>query len=206
MTTLMRSRSRLLLAALALVLTVTTLPRIAEAAPSIPLPIDEGQCWILTPWFDMQGGSLSSTLVPCDQTMVATDTAGVYAFVPFDHTVESQALEMIKIVWGKALHSALTDSEWEQDPTKKIAWMYYYPAGNETNPAFAKAIAARARYAANAFFTGDHTLALNVMSTIENALGDQSWGSMTTTSGDGLQKFSGYAVKYLQYLIANPTP
>ena len=37
---------------------------------------------------------------------------------------------------------------------------------------FAKAIAARARYAANAFFTGDLALALNVMSTIENALGD----------------------------------
>ena len=37
MTTLKRSRSRLLLAALALVLTVTTLPRIAEAAPSLPI-------------------------------------------------------------------------------------------------------------------------------------------------------------------------
>ena len=205
MTTLMRSRSRLFLAALALVLTVTTLPRMAEAAPSTPLPIDEGQCWILPPGFDMQGESMSFTVVPCDQTMVATDTAGAYAFVPFDHTVKSQALEMIKIVWGVALHSALTDAEWEQDPTMKIAWMYYCPAGNTTNPAFAKAVAARARYAANAFLKGNHPLALNVMSSIQNALGTQLWGSMTTSDGYNLRTHTDHAVKYLQYLVANPT-
>ena len=89
MTTLKRSRSRLLLAALALVLTVTTLPRIAEAAPS--LPIDQGQCYILPPGFDPTPAFAenASESVPCD-----------------GQTIESQALESIKIVFGTAVQSA----------------------------------------------------------------------------------------------------
>ncbi len=181
MTTLMRSRSRLLLAALALVLTVTTLPRIAEASP--PLPIDQGQCYILPPGFDTTPAMLQNTSesVPCD-----------------GQTIESQALESIKIVYGSAVNSAYSDVE--------AASAAYYAAGNTTNPAFAKAVAARARYAANAFLKGDHPLALNVMSSIQNALGTQYSGSMTTSDGYTLKVHTGHAVKYLQYLVANPTP
>ena len=188
MTTLMRSRSRLLLAALALVLTVTTLPRIAEAAPS--LPIDQGQCYILPPGFDTTPVSVQNTSqsVPCD-----------------GQTIESQALESIKIVFATAVNSAYGDGVKEQDPSAPGA-AAYYAAGNTTNPAFAKAVAARARYAANAFLKGDHPLALNVMSSIQNALGTQYWGSMTTSEGWTLKFHTGHAVKYLQYLVANPTP
>ena len=188
MTTLMRSRSRLLLAALALVLTVTTLPRIAEAAPS--LPIDQGQCYILPPGFDTTPVSVQNTSqsVPCD-----------------GQTIESQALESIKIVFATAVNSAYGDGVKEQDPSSPAA-AAWYAAGNTTNPAFAKAVAARARYAANAFLKGDHSLALNVMSSIQNALGTQVWGSVTTSDGYNLSVYTGYAVKYLQYLIANPTP
>ena len=188
MTTLMRSRSRLLLAALALVLTVTTLPRIAEAAPS--LPIDQGQCYILPPGFDTTPVSVQNTSqsVPCD-----------------GQTIESQALESIKIVFAKAVESAYKDGVKEQDPSAPGA-AKYYAAGNTTDPAFAKAVAARARYAANAFLKGNHPLALNVMSSIQNALGTQVWGSVTTSDGYNLSVYTGYAVKYLQYLVANPTP
>ncbi len=188
MTTLMRSRSRLLLAALALVLTVTTLPRIAEAAPS--LPIDQGQCYILPPGFDTTPafGQNTSNSVPCD-----------------GQTIESQALESIKIVFGTAAQSAFVDVWYEQNPSAPVVAAYYH-AGNTTNPAFAKAVAARARYAAIAFFKGDHPLALKVMSSIQTALGDQYYGSMTTTGGWKLQVRTGHAVKYLQYLVANPTP
>ena len=187
MTTLLRSRSRLLLAALALVLTVTTLPRIAEAAPS--LPIDQGQCYVLPAGFNPTlTGQNTSQSVPCD-----------------DQTIESQALESIKIVFAKAVHSAYQDGVKEQDPSAPEA-AAYYAGGNTTNPAFAKAVAARARYAANAFLKGDHPLALNVMSSIQNALGTQVWGSMTTSDGYNLRTYTGYAVKYLQYLVANPTP
>ena len=188
MTTLLRSRSRLLLAALALVLTVTTLPRIAEAAPS--LPIDQGQCYILPPGFDTTPviAQKTSQSVPCD-----------------GQTIESQALESIKIVFATAVNSAYGDGVKEQDPSSPAA-AAWYAAGNTTNPAFAKAVAARARYAANAFLKGNHPLALNVMSSIQNALGTQVWGSMTTTDGYNLRTYTGYAVKYLQYLVANPTP
>ena len=188
MTTLMRSRSRLLLAALALVLTVTTLPRIAEAAP--PLPIDQGQCWVFASGWDSTPAWLQDAAesIPCD-----------------GQTIESQALELIKMVFGTAVNSAYGDVLYEQDPSAP-AEAAYYSAGNTTNPAFAKAVAARARYAANAFLKGDHTLALNVMSSIQNALGDQYAGSMTTSEGWNLQVFTSYAVKYLQYLIANPMP
>jgi hypothetical protein len=190
MTTLMRSRSRLLLAALALVLTVTTLPRIAEAAPNTPLPIDQGQCYVLPPGFDTTPAFVQNTLksVRCD-----------------GQTIESQALESIKIVFGTAVQSAWRDVAYEQDLSAPGA-AAYYAAGNTTNPAFAKAVAARARYAATAFLKGDHPLALNVMSSIQNALGTQYAGSMTTSDGWHLQVFTSYAVKYLQYLIANPTP
>ena len=190
MTTLMRSRSRLLLAALALVLTVTTLPRIAEAAPNPALPIDQGQCWVLVSGFDSTPASLQKTSqsVPCD-----------------GQTIESQAFESIKIVFATAVNSAYVDGLMEQDPSIP-EWAAYYAAGNTTNPAFAKAVAARARYAANAFFKGDHPLALKVMSSIQNALGTQYWGSMTTSDGYNLRTYTGYAVKYLQYLVANPTP
>ncbi len=190
MTTLMRSRSRLLLAALALVLTVTTLPRIAEAAPNPALPIDQGQCYILPPGFDTTPAFFQNTVdsVPCD-----------------GQTIESQAFESIKIVFGLAVNSAYGDVLYEQDPSTPQA-AAYYAAGNTTNPAFAKAVAARARYAGNAFLKGDHPLALNVMSSIQNALGTQLWGSMTTTDGYNLRTYTGYAVKYLQYLVANPAP
>ena len=68
-------------------------------------------------------------------------------------------------------------------------------------------MAARARYAANAFLKGDHTLALKVMSSIQNALGTQYGnGFMTTSDGWTLKFHTGHAVKYLQYLVANPTP
>ena len=188
MTTLMRSRSRLLLAALALVLTVTTLPRIAEAAPS--LPIDQGQCYVLPAGFATQPAWSQNTFdsVPCD-----------------GQTIESQALESIKIVFATAVNSAYGDGVKEQDPSSPAA-AAWYAAGNTTNPAFAKAVAARARYAANAFLKGDHSLALNVMSSIQNALGTQYWGSMTTSEGWTLKFHTGHAVKYLQYLVANPTP
>ena len=192
MTTLLRSRSRLLLAALALVLTVTTLPRIAEAAPS--LPIDQGQCYILPPGFDPTPAMVQNTFdsVPCD-----------------GQTIESQAFESIKIVFGLAVNSAYSDVQYEvgfeQDPSDPYA-AAYYAAGNTTNPAFAKAVAARARYAANAFVKGNHPLALNVISSIHNALGTQYWGSMTTSDGYNLRTHTNHAVKYLQYLVANPTP
>ena len=188
MTTLMRSRSRLLLAALALVLTVTTLPRIAEAAPS--LPIDQGQCYVLPAGFATQPAWSQNTFdsVPCD-----------------GQTIESQALESIKIVFGTAVQSAWLDVVLEQDPSAPGA-AEYYAAGNTTNPAFAKAVAARARYAGNAFLKGDHTLALNVMSSIQTALGVQSYGIMTTSLGWTLFVHTSHAVKYLQYLVANPTP
>ena len=188
MTTLMRSRPRLLLSALALVLTVTTLPRIAEAAPS--LLIDQGQCYILPPGFDTTPVFTQNTAdpVPCD-----------------GQTIESQALESIKIVFANAMWSAFVDVKQEQDPSNPV-YAASYAAGNTTNPAFAKAVAARARYAGNAFLKGDHPLALNVMSSIQNALGTQYAGSMTTSDGWHLQVFTSYAVKYLQYLIANPMP
>ena len=190
MTTLMRSRSRLLLAALALVLIVTTLPRIAEAAPNPALPIDQGQCYVLVSGFDSTPASVQNTSqsVPCD-----------------GQTIESQALESIKIVFAKAVESAYRDGVKEQDPSAPGA-AAYYAAGNTTNPAFAKAVAARARYAANAFFKGDHPLALKVMSSIQNALGTQYYGSMTTSNGWTLTVHTSHAVKYLQYLVANPTP
>ena len=190
MATLMRSRSRLLLAALALVLTVTTLPRMAEAAPNLPLPIDQGQCYVLASGFDWTPASLQDAAesVPCD-----------------GQTIESQALESIKIVFGTAVQSAWLDVVMEQDPSAPGV-AQYYAAGNTTNPAFAKAVAARARYATNAFLKGDHTLALKVISSIQNALGTQDWGSMTTSDGWKLVPQTGHAVKYLQYLVANPTP
>ena len=185
MTPLMRSPSRLLLAALALVLTVPPLPRIAEAAPS--LPIDQGQCYVLPAGFATQPAWSQNTFdsVPCD-----------------GQTIESQALESIKIAFATAVNSAFVDGLKEQGPSDSA----YYAAGNTTNPAFAKAVAARARYAANAFLKGDHSLALNVMSSIQNALGTQYWGSMTTSEGWTLKFHTGHAVKYLQYLVANPTP
>ncbi len=188
MTTLMRSRSRLLLAALALVLTVTTLPRIAEAAP--PLPFDQMQCFVLPPGFDTTPVFVQNTAdpVPCD-----------------GQTVESQALESIKIVFANAMWSAFVDVKQEQDPSNP-AYAASYAAGNTTNPAFAKAVAARSRYAGNAFLKGDHPLALNVMSSIQTALGVQSWGNMTTSLGWTLYFHASHAVKYLQYLVANPTP
>ena len=186
MPTLLRSRSRLLLAVLALVLTVTTLPRIAEAAPSLQTFI-LGQCYVLPAGFATQPAWSQNTFdsVPCD-----------------GQTIESQALESIKIAFATAVNSAFVDGLKEQGPSDSA----YYAAGNTTNPAFAKAVAARARYAANAFLKGDHPLALNVMSSIQNALGDQYAGSMTTSHGWNMQAFTGYAVKYLQYLVANPTP
>jgi len=116
-----------------------------------------------------------------------------------------RALESIKIVFAKAVHSAYKDGVKEQDPSAPGA-AAYYAAGNTTNPAFAKAVAARARYAANAFLKGDHTLALKVISSIQNALGTQDWGSMTTSEGWKLVPHTSHAVKYLQYLVANPTP
>ena len=44
------------------------------------------------------------------------------------------------------------------------------------------------------------------MSSIQTALGFQSYGNMTTSAGWTLYFHAGHAVKYLQYLVANPTP